>query len=130
MEASGFSTKIQHAAASSHKNKNMDIGKIFLLVVSKESSCLINLTQYFCYSPLVFQRSSHGYFPSLEMEISTNNGLPQQPHLSSALPMLFKLTCTTTIKDTLSYKEKFTFYYSFPVFFPMGLFFEKCNQKM
>lgn len=67
LEASGFSTKSQHAAASSQKNKNMGIEKIFVLVVSKESSCIINLIQYFCYSPLVCLRSSHGYFPSLEM---------------------------------------------------------------
>lgn len=39
LEASGFSTKSQHAAASSQKNKNMGIEKIFVLVVSKESSC-------------------------------------------------------------------------------------------
>lgn len=37
VEASGYSTKNQHTAASFHKNKNMGTGKIFVLVVSKES---------------------------------------------------------------------------------------------
>lgn len=37
VEASGYSTKSQHAAASSHKNKNMATGKIFVLVIPKES---------------------------------------------------------------------------------------------